>query len=400
VIRSSKQEQYKNLVICRGEKITNAYSFLWWIFIPDSITDSEERKSIITHESVHSDQLHTLDNLILGIITAIMWFNPVIWLFRRSLHLVHEYLADEGTLDSGIEKLKYQMFLINQVSEDKLVFVQSSFNNKLLKKRMIMMTEMTNRRNGKFRILNLISVSTIMFFTVAFLNSFFPKDMKASGQTASASATSTQDVKKDKKKDDLKEVTVTGYQKSAASATQDVKKDKAKSDSKDVKEITVVGYGTQKVDATGSSIVISEGDKSNLESVTVVGYAKNGEPIPDSVNYIVDGVSVKSISDINPDSIGSINVLKQDRLIIVRTKGYEKKISKITKPAGTIIISDKSSLPGNIIYILDDKKVSKEDVQNINPKDIQSISVLKDKETIKVYGGEEHDGVIIITTKK
>jgi beta-lactamase regulating signal transducer with metallopeptidase domain len=425
VIRSSRKEQYNDLVICSGDKISSPYSFLWWIFIPDSVTDPEERHCIIAHESVHASQLHSVDIIMVEVLAAVLWFNPAIWLFRRSLLLLHEYLADEGTLNSGVERLKYQALLINQATEEKLVFVKSSFNNKLLKKRIIMMTEMKNRRNGKFRILNLISVSTIMFITVALLNSFFPKDVKAASQkaTSATTATSTQEVKKEKKRDkkddkkDLEEVTVTGYQKSvsAESTGQDVKKDNTET-GKDLKEVTVIGYGkseatqdkkgrqetttiTVKSNSTANNIVISE-NKSSLDEVTVIGYSNGrNSQIPDSVNYIVDGVSVKNISDLNPDSIGSVNVLKQDKLIIIRTKSYEKKVNKINKPAGTIIISDKSSLPGNLIYILDDKQVSKEDIQNVNPNNIESISVLKDKEKVKQYSNEEHDGVIIITTK-
>jgi TonB-dependent SusC/RagA subfamily outer membrane receptor len=38
-------------------------------------------------------------------------------------------------------------------------------------------------------------------------------------------------------------------------------------------------------------------------------------------------------------------------------------------------------------------------IQNINPNDIESINIMKDKSAISLYGKEGEDGVILITTK-
>jgi beta-lactamase regulating signal transducer with metallopeptidase domain len=71
---------------------------------------------------------------------------------KRDIHLLHEYLADEGTLNSGVETITYQSMLINQVAEEHLVVIPSSFNNNNLKKRLIMMTQKKNDgHNGLLR---------------------------------------------------------------------------------------------------------------------------------------------------------------------------------------------------------------------------------------------------------
>jgi hypothetical protein len=45
-----------------------------------------------------------LDLILIELLAAVMWFNPVVWLMRNKIQLVHEYLADEGALGTGIDK--------------------------------------------------------------------------------------------------------------------------------------------------------------------------------------------------------------------------------------------------------------------------------------------------------
>ena len=40
----------------------------------------------------------------------------------------------------------------------------------------------------------------------------------------------------------------------------------------------------------------------------------------DSVIYVIDGVQVKKIKDIDPDNIESVSVMKEDNLVVITTK--------------------------------------------------------------------------------
>ena len=117
---SKKTQHHKGVILC-NKSIVSPFSFFRWIFIPEYISDSEERESIIVHESIHVSQYHSFDNLLFELTAAVMWFNPLVWMMKKSLHLVHEYLADEGTLGAGIDKTMYQALLVNQVAEEKLI---------------------------------------------------------------------------------------------------------------------------------------------------------------------------------------------------------------------------------------------------------------------------------------
>lgn len=323
---SSTKTKHEEILILRSEKIKSPFSFFGWVFIPETISESEELNSIIIHERVHAKNYHSIDNIILELLSAFMWFNPFIWMMKRSLHLVHEYLADEGTIEAGVEKNRYQALLINQVAEEKLICIHSSFYNNV-KQRMIMMTKNKNRGHNSSGRLTMVPLSVILITAVAVLNGLFIPYASAS------------DGNQEKK--------------------QQAKKDKNN-------EIVVTGYGAQK------------------------GQVKQGT---DTMNYIVDGVTMKNIDNLSPDSIESVNVLKTDRTIVIRTKSFARKNApdlQTTFETG----------PDKVLFILDGKHVSEEEFRKISPSDIDNITVLKGKERISRYTDKDYDGVILVTSKK
>jgi beta-lactamase regulating signal transducer with metallopeptidase domain len=348
-------EKTKNgrITVLRYNSVKSPFSFFNWIFIPDHLKDKEEIEKIIIHESIHASQFHSLDNLIIEIISALLWFNPFVWLMKKSLHLVHEYIADEGTLISGIEKISYQALLINQAAEGRLINFSSGFNNNLLKKRIIMMTKKRDTESRGTGFIQLFMLTITLFLAVSVLNGLLAQDIKTGNEKA-------------KKKNEQKEP---------------------------VKGITVVGYGTK---------------PENSNEIKVIGYGNNGSQVfnqagikirntnqgtGDSINYIVDGIAVKSIENINPDSIESINVLKGDNLVIIRTKGASSSTIKIRERNNIQTSSE------NPILFLNGKEVSKSYFETIDPNQIESISVIKSKERIKTITGKDGDGLILIKTK-
>ncbi|MFZ2338095.1 MAG: M56 family metallopeptidase [Bacteroidales bacterium] len=105
--RSSVKNDHDRFTIIVNPNVESPFSFFRWIFIPKDIEDREEMESIIIHESVHVTQHHSADNLLIGFTAALMWFNPLVWMMKKSFHLIHEYLADEGTIGSaGLSKSK------------------------------------------------------------------------------------------------------------------------------------------------------------------------------------------------------------------------------------------------------------------------------------------------------
>jgi hypothetical protein len=96
--------------IRRAEK-GSAFSFWKTKVIDQSLTNLS---AIDAHENVHVTQLHTLDTLLIEVISIFFWFNPVIYCYSRSLRLIHEYQADDHAASFAESKKQYATMLFFQ----------------------------------------------------------------------------------------------------------------------------------------------------------------------------------------------------------------------------------------------------------------------------------------------
>ncbi len=165
----SDKKRVGNIRIIRHKSIRHAFSFFHWIFMPVVSDDKESSKHILIHETIHARHYHSLDILLMELLSAAMWFNPFVWMMRKSLLLVHEFIADEGVLNTGVDRHRYQTLLVNQVSGGKFLPLSSGFHHSLTKKRLIMMTKLKPDRNSKVRILTLIPMIVVLFVGVTVL---------------------------------------------------------------------------------------------------------------------------------------------------------------------------------------------------------------------------------------
>lgn len=107
-------EKINNRKIAFVDSQFSSFSFFDILFINKEIKNDKKLEEILLHEIVHANQLHTLDILLIEIVTIIQWFNPFVWFYRKALKETHEYLADRGVLEQGFDSGKYQMLLLQQ----------------------------------------------------------------------------------------------------------------------------------------------------------------------------------------------------------------------------------------------------------------------------------------------
>jgi len=137
---------HKGVKITCTHKGTTPFSFFNRIFIGYIITDQKKLEIIVLHEKVHIRQKHSVDLLILELISIFQWYNPFIWFYKSSLKSLHEFLADKGVLQEGINKVEYQSMLVNQTFEMQINYLFNSFNHSLIKRRFFMMSKSKTNR--------------------------------------------------------------------------------------------------------------------------------------------------------------------------------------------------------------------------------------------------------------
>jgi beta-lactamase regulating signal transducer with metallopeptidase domain len=167
---SVKLENGVKLIDLKDSKI--AFSFFNMLFLDPALP---EKNTILKHELVHIKQKHSFDVLLFEMIQIINWFNPITYLVKKDIKLIHEYLADEETTRCDVEKYQYAMFLIqNSTGIQNLTLTNQIFSSSILKKRISMLNQKKSASWARLKLLLAlpITVGMLCISTVAFTKDY------------------------------------------------------------------------------------------------------------------------------------------------------------------------------------------------------------------------------------
>ncbi|MCB0634149.1 MAG: TonB family protein [Saprospiraceae bacterium] len=119
-----------------------------------------EEEKITDHELAHVRGWHTIDVLLVELAGIFLWCSPPIYLYRRSLRMVHEYIADSAAIRTG-QKKQYGHLLIRQSQSGLQLALANHFIQSQLKKRIIMMTKTRSRRQAFLKYLPVIPILVV-----------------------------------------------------------------------------------------------------------------------------------------------------------------------------------------------------------------------------------------------
>jgi TonB family protein len=165
VIRKNEIRKNKQINFVFLEKECSPFSFLNYLFVSRSLENSEGYDRMTAHEMEHIRQGHSLDVLILELLTAFQWFNPFMWILRHAVRENHEFLADRAVLESGVTRGYYKKLLLNQFAGGQLVLT-NNFNYSLIKNRIKMMSKIKSSKisNIKFLLGVLTAIALVVVF--------------------------------------------------------------------------------------------------------------------------------------------------------------------------------------------------------------------------------------------
>lgn len=165
LIRTSEKKLFGNYVLVIPQQ--PIASFSWGKYIVISAADySQQSEEILLHETMHLRNHHTLDLLFMQIFLLVHWFNPVVWLLKRELQEIHEFEADNGVINTGIDATKYQLLLVKKAVGTRLYSMANGFDHSKLKNRIGMMLK--KRSNGWVRLRMLLAVPVAAGVVYAF----------------------------------------------------------------------------------------------------------------------------------------------------------------------------------------------------------------------------------------
>lgn len=158
-------------------------------------------------------------------------------------------------------------------------------------------------------------------------------------------------------------------------------------DSEKELEVSYIGMQTATVPITSGNIVVRlDNAATNLDEVIVVGYGTT------SKRKTTSSVTVVKASDIEKVPVPNISQALAGRaagLIVQQSGGGLDKGASMSIRGGA-----------TPLFVIDNVICDEREFNNLNPGDIETMSILKDASATAIYGARAANGIIIVNTKR
>lgn len=397
-IRLSEVTIQNNLKVVKPNHFRYSFSFFSYIFVNPASPEREIRE-IVAHEAAHVRQYHWIDLVLAELLCAFQWFNPMAWLYSHFIRQNHEYLADQSALRSSPDPAFYKATLINHLLGSEVIRLGHSFSYSLNKKRFIMMKNTSIPVVRKIKLLFILPFAVLIFFSFS-----EPKyTYEFNSGTGQEKASKIQESQNSNIIEDLVREIEEPLQKTANPALSSAE------NTPEVIEKSTRRDEIIKLKRKENNIQVQQSKGKTIKGKVV---QENGEPLP-GTSVVIVNTNTGTITDMNGEfKIEDIADNAEAAFSFVGFKtakiqpDFEKdmvvrlKRDTVQKDLNVSIHSnDKTNPEAQPIVYLDGKRVPFEALNEISPKTIESIDVLKDKSATEKYGVEGKNGVILITSK-
>ena len=156
-------------------------------------------------------------------------------------------------------------------------------------------------------------------------------------------------------------------------------------------QISYVGFKETEVKASNGMTISLEEDTESLEEVVVVGY---GTQKKESLTGAMANIKGEKLKDITSATVENMLNGKVSGVYVAPGSGRPGS-------TGAIIIRGQTSINGATapLWVVDGVIVGNS-AGDLNPDDIETMTVLKDAASTAIYGSEGANGVVVVTTKQ
>jgi len=422
MIRTSEKEAVSHAaLLCITDCKIQPFSWFRYIVVSKDDVKSNYFPVILWHELTHVEHYHSVDRTIFDLFACIFWFNPFAWQLRREIQTVHEYQADEHTLESGVDIKQYQLLLIRKSAGENTFALANNFLQRDLHKRIRMMKTIHTNISRKWQYALMLPGIAISLIALSIPALYAKADSTNTSKQQIPSETANVLAHKSSEKEtvvqDTTKVTVWNKkQKVIEELSDDAKRaifmvdgtrmnyDKVQViDPQEIDNVSVLKgdaatsvYGTEAKDGVVIITTKNNGHSSSTERRMGVS---DGNPL-----ILMNGVAItkEEMDKINPDDIESVNVLKGEQAThLYGEKGKNGVVIITPKGEKAVVPLQEGMNKGNPpLIVIDGKRMPKDfNLSTLKSEEIESISVLKDKSAVETYGEDGKNGVIVILKK-
>ncbi|WET02650.1 M56 family metallopeptidase [Flavobacterium sp. YJ01] len=410
IIKGKKIQQQADFKFIDINENIAPFSYFEYIVYNSSLYTASELENIIEHEKVHSDQNHTVDVLVSRFFSIIFWFNPIVWLYKKAITQNLEFIADSEAAKKLLDKKAYQYTLLKITTHENCVAITNHFYQSLIKKRIVMLnTNQSKKRNSwKYYVVIPALAAFVLLFQVEVVAK--EKSKIVTDKESNIASVDVFKIRKNSTDSELNEI------KNNLQKNHNIKFEVSNVKRNSSNQLTSISVDVKRGSQQATSVQSTDGEAINEFGVLVITYkngdkkigiqtednSKNKEPKKTISNKLKTKIE-KNANTNSTTSTKTNSVTTTTVNTVVMTNTDDKTSPNViisSKP--TIVVSNSAKAKMNLQLIVVDgvEMPSNFDVNSINPKSIESMSVYNGTNATAKYGEKGSQGVIEIETKE
>jgi len=159
-----RKEGIYTLVLTNGNHLPFSFFHLFFRSKNLALSDTDQEK-ITQHELAHIKGKHSIDVLLLELVSILLWCSPLIHFYKKSLRNIHEYVADAKVLRNTSKK-HYGQLLLQVFNSAPGIALANNFIHSQLKKRIKMMTKTQSSKKAYWKYLFALPLIGILAFVL------------------------------------------------------------------------------------------------------------------------------------------------------------------------------------------------------------------------------------------
>ena len=168
LLKKYPRQQIGDISLVSTDAKSTPFSFLNYIFWNNNIdTESAAGKQIFKHEVAHIQEKHTYDKLFMNIVLSVFWCNPVFWLLRRELNMIHEFIADKKAVEDS-DTASFAAMILQAAYPQHQFSLANNFFYSPIKRRLTMLMKNKNPKVSYWGRLLILPVAVLLFAAFTF----------------------------------------------------------------------------------------------------------------------------------------------------------------------------------------------------------------------------------------
>lgn len=168
IIKRNPVQRFQNLDLVLTTVKGTPFSFFSNIFWhKDTPIQSSIGQQMLKHELVHVSEKHSADKIFVELMMIVGWVNPIFWFLKKELYLIHEFIADQKSIEHHNVSLLAEM-LLTAAYPQQANRLSNPFFFSPIKRRIAMISSNKSTRFTYLRRILILPVLATVVFLLAF----------------------------------------------------------------------------------------------------------------------------------------------------------------------------------------------------------------------------------------